>query len=61
MENELEVTEIVAIENQGDALDHVCEKYKNEDLLSVMWVETDEEGSHHFKIILRSKKQSSTK
>jgi len=58
MENELEVTEVVAIEHQGDALDWVCKKYEKEDLLSVMWVKTDEGGSHHFKIILRSKKQS---
>ena len=61
MENELEITEVVKIEHQGDALDWVCEKYKNEDLLSVMWVSTDAGGSHYFKILLRSKKQSSTK
>ena len=56
MENELELTEVVAIEHQGEALDWVCEKYKNKDLLSVMWVKTDEGGSHYFKIILRSNK-----
>jgi hypothetical protein len=56
MENELEITEVVAIEHQGDALDWVCEKYKNCDLLSVMWVSTEADGSHNFKIILRSKK-----
>lgn len=58
MENELEITEVVAIENQGDALDWVCKKYEKEDLLSIMWVKTDEDGSHHFQIILRSNKTS---
>lgn len=56
MENELEITEVVAIENQGDALDWVCKKYEKEELLSIMWVKTDEDGSHHFQIILRNKK-----
>jgi hypothetical protein len=56
MENELEITEIVAIRDQGDALDWVCKKYEKEDLLSVMWVSTDAGGSHYFQIILRSKK-----
>jgi hypothetical protein len=58
MENELEINEVVAIEHQGDALDWVCKKYEKEDLLSIMWVKTDEDGSHHFKIILRSNKTS---
>jgi len=58
MENELEIVEVVRIQHQGDALDWVCKKYEKEDLLSVMWVKTDEGGSHYFKIILRSKKQS---
>jgi hypothetical protein len=56
MENELEITEIVAIRDQGDALDWVCKKYEKEDLLSIMWVSTDAGGSHYFQIILRSKK-----
>ena len=58
MENELEINEVVAIEHQGDALDWVCKKYEKEDLLSIMWVKTGEDGSHHFKIILRSRKTS---
>ena len=58
MENELEITEVVAIEHQGDALDWVCKKYEKEDLLSIMWVKTDEDGLHHFQIILRSNKTS---
>jgi hypothetical protein len=55
MENELEITEVVAIEHQGEALDYICEKYNNKDLLSIMWIKTDEGGSHYFKVILRSK------
>jgi hypothetical protein len=37
-------------------LDFMCEKYKKEDLLSIMLVKTDDEGFHHFEIVLRSKK-----
>jgi hypothetical protein len=50
-----EFVEIVPIEHQGDALDWVCKKYEREDLLSIMWIKTDEGGSHYFKVILRSK------
>jgi molecular chaperone DnaK (HSP70) len=32
-----------------------AEKYKKEDLLSIMWVKTDDKGFHHFEIVLRSK------
>lgn len=51
----LEFVEIVPIEHQGEALDWVCKKYEREDLLSIMWIKTDEGGSHYFKVILRSK------
>lgn len=36
-------------------LDYMCEKYKTEDLLSIMLTKTDDEGFHHFEIVLRSK------
>jgi len=42
------------IVHQGDALDFMCEKYKKEDLLSIIWLKTDDKGFHHFQIILRS-------
>jgi hypothetical protein len=43
------------IRHQGDALDFMCKKYEKEDLLSIMWVKTDDDGFHHFEIVLRSK------
>jgi hypothetical protein len=36
-------------------LDFMCEKYKHEDLLTIIWTKTDDEGFHHFEIVLRSK------
>ena len=46
------------IPDQGEALDFMCKKYEKEDLLSIMWVKTDEDGLHHFEIVLRSAKKS---
>jgi hypothetical protein len=43
------------IEHQGDALDFMCKKYEKEDLLTIIWTKTDDEGYHHFKIIIRTK------
>jgi len=41
--------------NDENPLDFMCEKYKDRDLLSIMLVKTDEDGFHHFEIVLRSK------
>jgi len=46
------------IEHQGDALDFMCKKYEKEDLLTIIWTKTDDEGFHHFEIVLRSKSKS---
>jgi hypothetical protein len=46
------------IVDQGEALDFMCKKYEKEDLFSIMWVKTDEDGLHHFEIVLRSAKKS---
>ena len=46
------------IADQGEALDFMCKKYEKEDLLSIMWVKTDEDGLHHFEIVLRPAKKS---
>jgi hypothetical protein len=46
------------IADQGEALDFMCKKYEKEDLLSIMWVKTDEDGLHHFEIVIRSVKKS---
>jgi len=43
------------IEHQGDAMDFMCKKYEKEDLLTIIWTKTDDEGFHHFEIVLRSK------
>ena len=43
------------IEHQGDALDFMCKKYEKEDLLTIIWTKTDDDGFHHFEIVLRSK------
>jgi hypothetical protein len=51
----LEILVRVPFESQGAALDWVCEKYMKQDLLSIMWVEQDED-CHVFKVTLRSKK-----
>jgi len=42
------------IQHQGDAMDYMCKKYEKKNLLSIMWVKTDDDGFHHFEIILRS-------
>jgi hypothetical protein len=52
---ELEINDTTDIVHQGDALDFMCKKYEKENLLSIMWVKTDDNGVHHFKIVLRSK------
>jgi len=53
--SELVIHDSTDIVHQGDALDFMCEKYKKEDLLSIMWIKTDDKGFHHFEIVLRSK------
>ena len=58
MEDQTTIYDSVDIENQGDALDYICKKYEKEDLLTIMWVSTDDEGVHHFEIVLRSAKKS---
>jgi len=58
--SDLEFIVKVDTEDQGKALDWVLEQYKQEDLLSIMHVKSDEEG-HHFRVILRSKKTPETK
>ena len=50
----LEIVERVPFESQGAALDWVIEKYSKADLLSIIWVEQDEDNCHVFKITLRS-------
>jgi hypothetical protein len=45
----------VPFESQGAALDWVFDRYKLDDLLSIIWVEQDED-CHVFKVTLRSKK-----
>jgi trehalose-6-phosphatase len=51
---DLEVLVRVPFESQGAALDWVLEKYSKEDLLSIMWVEQDDD-CHVFKVVLRSR------
>jgi hypothetical protein len=46
-----DTTDIV---HQGEALDYMCEKYKKEDLRSIVWMKTDDKGFHHFEIVVRS-------
>ena len=54
MEN-LEFLVRVPFESQGAAMDWVLEKHMKDDLLSIMWVEQDDD-CHVFKVTLRSKK-----
>jgi hypothetical protein len=49
-----EILERVPFESQGAAMDWVIDKYSKADLLSIMWVEKDENDCHVFKITLRS-------
>ena len=58
MDPGLTIYDFSNIENQGDALDYICKKYEKDDLLTIMWVSTDDEGVHHFEIVLRSAKKS---
>jgi len=58
MEGHTTIYDSIDIEHQGDALDYMCKKWEKEDLLSIMWVSTDDEGFHHFEIVLRSAKKS---
>lgn len=51
----LTIYDSIDIEHQGDALGYMCKKYEKEDLLTIMWVKTDDEGFHHFEIVLRTK------
>jgi hypothetical protein len=55
---ELKLHDKTDIKHQGDALDYICKKYEKEDLLSIMWVKTDDEGFHHFEITVRIKSKS---
>ena len=57
----MELIVVAPIAHQGDALDWVLEQYKKEDLLSIMWVETDGDGNHHFKVTIRPKKSPEPK
>jgi len=52
--SDLEILVRVPFESQAAALDWVLEKYTKEDLLSIIWVEQDED-CHVFKVTLRSK------
>ena len=45
----------VPFESQGAAMDWVLEKHMKDDLLSIIWVEQDDD-CHVFKVTLRSKK-----
>jgi len=58
MEGHTTIYDAIDIEHQGDALDYMCKKWEKEDLLSIMWVKTDDDGFHHFEIVLRSAKKS---
>lgn len=49
------------IEDEGKALDYMCKKYEKEDLFSIMLTKTDDNGLHHFQIVIRSVKKSETK
>jgi hypothetical protein len=51
----MEIDDKTNIQHQGDALDFMCKKYEKEDLFSIVWVKTDDEGYHHFKITVRTK------
>lgn len=53
---DLEFLVRVPFESQGAALDWVLEKHLKDDLLSIVWVEQDDEGCHVFRVMLRSKK-----
>jgi len=46
----------VPFESQGAAMDWVLEKHMKDDLLSIMWVEKDDDDCHVFRVTLRSKK-----
>jgi len=54
---DLEILVRVPFESQGAALDWVCEKYMKEDLLSIIWVEQDED-CHMFRVTLRKKSKT---
>jgi len=45
----------VPFESQGAAMDWVLEKHMKDDLLSIIWVEQDDD-CHVFRVTLRSKK-----
>ena len=46
------------LEDKGAALDWILEQYKKEDLVSIVWVEEDEDGNHVFQVTLRSIKKT---
>jgi hypothetical protein len=58
MEGHTTIYDSVDIEHQSDALDYMCKKWEKEDLLSITWIKTDDDGFHHFEIVLRSAKKS---
>lgn len=53
--DDLEILVRVPFEDQGSALDWVLEQYTKRDLLSIIWIEKDDEGCHVFRVTLRSK------
>ena len=55
---DLEILVRVPFEDQGAALDWVLDKYVKEDLLSIIWVEKDENDCHVFKVTLRKKSKA---
>jgi len=55
--SDLEILVRVPFEDQGAALDWVLEKYTKEDLLSIIWVEQDED-CHVFRVTLRKKSKA---
>jgi hypothetical protein len=55
-DTELDFLVKVPFDDQGAALDWVLDKYLKADLLSIIYVEKDDDGNHVFRVILRSVK-----
>ena len=47
--------DFIDIEHQGDALDYMCKKWQRYDIISILWTKKDDDGFHHFEILLRKK------
>jgi hypothetical protein len=58
MEDQITIYDSVDIEHQGDALDFMCKKWQKDDVISIIWTKTDDDGFHHFEIVLRTAKKS---